>query len=147
MNRRKFFKYAGIGAGAATIGGAVFYTTSTLKNLVTHILTEDLKGMQVTEQDIERFANDAAQINPWGYSDVKVKFIAAYGKIDWKWLNLPYKYKYQQYRADIVGRFLLSTNFFREGMDEQKKIVYSGTIYTPYNFPCYNPFSNMYYKS
>lgn len=147
MERRKFFKYLGIGAGAVAVGGTLFYTTSKLKNLVKGILTEDLSGMPVTAEDIERFAEDASKMNPWGYNDVKVKFIAAYDKIDWRWLNLPYKYKYEQYRADIVGRFLLSTNFFREGMDESKKIKYSGIIYTPYNFPCYNPFSSTYYKS
>lgn len=147
MERRKFFKYLGIGAGTVAVGGALFYTTSTLKRMVKGILTEDLDGLLVSEHDIDRFASDAAQINPWGYSDVKVKFIAAYDKVDWRWLPLPYKYKYEQYRADIVGRFLLSTNFFREGMDESKKITYSGMIYTPYNFPCYNPFSSNYYKS
>jgi hypothetical protein len=147
MERRKFFKYLGIGTGAVAVGGVLFYTNSTLKNLIVNVLTEDLSGMKVSEADIEKFANETSNSNPWGYSNMKIKFISAYSKVDFKWLQLPYKTKYVQYRADIVGRFLLSTNFFRNNMDESKEIIYSGMVYTPYNFPCYNPFSNLYYKS
>lgn len=45
---------------------------------------------------------------------------------------------------DMVQDYLLSTDFFRNRMDEQKPLKYLG-LYNPYKTPCANPFSNLYY--
>lgn len=147
MQRRSFLKYAGITGAATAALGVGFYYTSTLHGIIVNILESDLKDLKIEKDAIAKFAKDATDLNPWGYSTTKIKFIAAYSKIDFKMLPLPYKYKYKQYRADIVGRFLLSTNFFHNKMDETKEIKYMGAVHTPYNYTCYNPFSNMYYPS
>lgn len=147
MNRRAFVRNLSIGMGVVSTLGIGFYYKSKFQSLLENILKKDLKGLKVNEKDIESFSKEASLQNPWGYSNVKIKFIALYDTVDYKYIPLPYKQKYYQYRADIVGRFLLSTNFFTNKMDESKDIIYAGIVYTPYNAPCYNPFSNLYYPS
>ena len=58
--------------------------------------------------------------------------------------TLPYTVNYNAYRNKIVLIFLLSTNFFVNRMDESKP-VYFTSVYDPYQIPCSNPFSNLFY--
>ena len=37
----------------------------------------------------------------------------------------PYKYKYNQYKANIIGDFLLSTDYFMNQMDNTKPLSYT----------------------
>jgi hypothetical protein len=47
--------------------------------------------------------------------------------------------------TELVQKYLLSTDFFLNKMDESKPVKYLGVVYTPYAKPCFNPFSSLYY--
>jgi len=145
-NRRQFIKLSIAGVATAGVAYVGIKAVTPFQKMIAEVLSADLKELKINSEDIIKFSSKAAETNPWGYSGTKVKFIALYHYLDKKWLPLPYKYKYVQYRADIVGRFLLSTDFFKNKMDESKPINYLGTIYSPYNTTCSNPFTASYYK-
>jgi hypothetical protein len=44
----------------------------------------------------------------------------------------------------ITQEYLLSTDFFRNKMDESRIVKYIG-FYNPYQMPCTNPFSSTFY--
>jgi len=48
--------------------------------------------------------------------------------------------KLHNFEERIITKFLLSTNFFREGADETKPVTYL-SYYDPYKMPCQNPFA------
>ncbi len=146
-NRRNFIKLSIAATALAPVAYLGYQAMLPFQKTIQNILIKDLAGLKVKSEDIDKFAAQAAQENPWGFSGSKVKFISFYNSIHNQWLPLPFKYKYEQYRADIVGRFLLSTDFFINKMNESKDITYIGIIYSPYKTPCSNPFSAAYYPS
>lgn len=145
--RRQFLKLSFSALALSGLSTLFLQPKSRLQKLIEDILSNDLKGMKVQFADIEIFAQKTAETNPWVFDSYKWKFIYLNNLIETKWLPLPYKYKYTQYRAEIVGRFLLSTNFFKNKMDETEPILYEGVIYSPYQMPCGSPFSVNYYKN
>jgi hypothetical protein len=146
MERRKFIKLGVLsGSVSAALFGGYLWVYPSFKQLIIRILEKDLDGLKVKSFDIERFAEDASKLNPWDFNTAKIYFIALCTKFGF--VNLPYMYKFHQYRADIVARFLLSTDFFRNGMKEDVDIQYGGVVYTPYRQPCGNPFSHLYYPA
>jgi|GEM_PF-6628337 len=63
-----------------------------------------------------------------------------------RWLPLSLRQKYRQKRAEVVGNFLLSTNFFHNHMNEQLEIKYNGYVYEMYKYACTNPLSEFQYR-
>ena len=113
---------------------------------IASILLEDLKGLLVETDDIIKFSNDAAKTNPWQLDKTQQKVLGLYDSRFFRKMPLPYKKKYDLWRNQIVGTFLLSTDFFTNKMDEKKPVVYSGRIWGPYSMSCMNPFSALFYK-
>ena len=144
-SRRKFLKLTAAGALALGAGYVGLKTFSPFRKVIVDILYADLKGLKIKQGDIEKFADEAAMQNPWKFNAKKQKLMAMYGPI--KWMPLPFKKEYKIYRDDVVSRFLLSSNFFTNKMDESKEISYTGVIWGPYSTPCMNPFSSMFYKA
>ncbi len=143
--RRKFLKTSLIGllgvGGAASLG---YLAMPGYEKILQTILENDLSKLKVKPGAIEQFVAAAIKENTFGHSYAKKEMIRIYNYIANSWLPLPYKYKYDQYRADIVCKFLLSSDFFIHKMDESREISYL-RIYNPYKFPCGNPFSNLFY--
>lgn len=46
----------------------------------------------------------------------------------------------------LVSSYLLSTDFFANGMDERNTVRYVG-LYNPYTRPCTHPFSHVHYPA
>lgn len=145
IGRRNFIKYS-ILAGAGIVGASSIGYLSIPKydSILKKILINDLSGLILKPDAIDRFVADAINENTFGHSFAKKEMMRVYHYIANSRIPLPFKYKYEQYRADIVGKFLLSTDFFYNKMDETKQITYL-RIYNPYKFPCGNPFSNLFY--
>ncbi len=92
-----------------------------------HFLSLDKEGVKTFVADYMRNADYLLQ----------TKIRTAY------FLNLPgEQFKYWD---ELTDTYLLSTDFFRNKMDESKLVTYTGTIYNPYKTPCSHPFSNLYY--
>jgi hypothetical protein len=146
LKRRKFLKILFLGGGGALVAfGFFFLRLPKNEKLISSILQHDLKDLKISDQDIATYASDAARLNVFKYTNSKWKFLAVYTQLTPFWPALPWMPKYFQFRAEIVGNFLLSTGYFWNKMNETETVRYSGRIYTPYNYPCGNPFSNLFY--
>lgn len=145
ISRRKFIILLFLATGAALT--AAFFITP-FNNVIIKILKSDLSHLNVDDTLFEKFVTEAQQNNHWKkkfFDAKKQMFVRAYYILDSLYLPLPYKYKYRQYRSEIVGDFLLSTDFFLNKMNPEKKVTYLA-LYNPYKRPCSNPFSNLYYQ-
>lgn len=140
MKRRNFLKVAGAGTVLAATG---FWSIRSFQSGIKTIIVQDTQGLNLKEEEIDKFLADAKKEMFWKQHDFTKKgFILAH-----TWLGsayLPYRVKYSQYRSKIVGTFLLSTDYFSNKMDPEKTIQYVA-FYNPYKRPCSSPFSNLYY--
>lgn len=146
INRRRFIKYSFIGTSAVSAGYLGYKAASPLEKSIKNILIADLAGLKVKLVDINAYAKEIADKNDIGLTFIKIQLIWIYNALPAKGWPLPFKKRYLQLRADVVGNFLLSTNFFFNKMDEEQEIKYSGVIYKPYESSCVNPFSGLFYK-
>ncbi len=147
MKRRKFIRFVTLGAVTGAGAVATFTLLEAFESTISAVLKKDLNKLNISENSIRQYAHDAALHNPYKFSFAKIKMIQLYGRLESIGLNgLPYFSKYLQYRSDIVGNFLLSTDFFWSKLKEGDKISYDGNIFSPYHYPCGNPFSNRYYS-
>lgn len=143
MQRRKFLKYILAGAAVSFTGIAVLPGFDlVLKNMV----EKDTKKLKIQSGAIDTFLKDAQEQNSWGiFSPAKKQFIRAHYLLSNPLFKLPYHNKYTEYRSQVTGKFLLSTSFFRNKMNEKETVVYLA-LYDPYARPCGHPFSNLYYS-
>jgi len=146
ISRRKFILIALLAIGAASIASFIYLD---FDKILFKILKNDLSYLKVKDDQIEKFIKEARNQNHWKrkYFDWKKQLFMRFGyMIDSIWQTFPYAYKYRQYKSEIVGDFLLSTDFFLNEMDENQQINYIG-LYNPYKRACSNPFSNLYYPA
>lgn len=110
---------------------------------VKSMIMRSIEGMNISEDTVDQFLADARRERFFRQYDLSKKgFIVAH-----TWLMsdyLPYKLKYTQYCSQIVGTFLLSTDYFSNRMQHGENVEYTG-FYNPYKRPCSSPFSNVYY--
>lgn len=146
-NRRKFILNGLAALGVITIGHQGYKALSPFENTVANLLNEDLWFLKITQKDIDQFASDLEKTNALGFGLPQKTIIKLYANSYLKNVPLPYMNRYIVYRNEIVGRFLLSTDFFLNKMDESKPVKYMGKIWSPYTTPCMHPFSSMYYTT
>lgn len=141
MERRKFLTIVGAGSMLAAVGGTL--GLASFNTSVKTMIMRSIEGMDISEETVDQFLADARRERFFRQFDLSKKgFIVAH-----TWLMsdyLPYKLKYTQYCSQIVGTFLLSTDYFSNRMQHGAKIEYTG-FYNPYKRPCSSPFSNIYY--
>lgn len=141
MKRRTFIK---IGIGLALAGIAAYFFTS-FTGAVRKMIANDTDMLQRDPDSIDQFISDATKEQFFNtFSRVKKILIAMHTYTGPLSALLPYRNKYIQYRGQITGQYLLSTNFFVNGMDSSKDVKYTG-FFNPYRQPCSNPFSTIYY--
>ena len=142
MERRKFLGILTLGA-IGTIVGVV--ALPDFEKIVKEILTTDTKKLLIEKGAIEKYLVDAKNRNIYKrFGFGKKEFIRGHYFINNSIFTLPYYTKYSRYRSEIVGSFLLSTDFFINKMTVEKEVKYL-SFYDPYKRPCNNPFSNVYY--
>ncbi len=144
ISRRRFLGYLGIGF-VAGISGYVLYND--FERILFKILKKDLHQLSFDDSLIHTFIKDARENQHWEkkFFDWKRQYFLRFGSfMDSMSIPYPYKYKYNQYKANIIGDFLLSTDYFMNQMDNTKPLSYIG-LYNPYKRACSNPFSNLYY--
>ena len=144
MTRRKF-----IGLLIFTAIGILilFFAFLPFEQVVRRILKNDAGHLKNSDEAIDQFIRDAKANGYFNGFDRRKKWlIRVYDRLPYGWLPLPFSVKYKEYRSNIVGDFLLSTDFFLNSMDEQGIITYIG-YYEPYRRPCSSPFSNLYYTT
>lgn len=147
MKRRTAIKLGILSVIAVGATAATYSMFRSFDSLIFSVLQSDLKDLKLHEADLRKYAQEAASLNPFNFSPSKVKLISLYNELQRIGIKTgPYYNKYIQYRSEIVGNFLLSTDFFWSRLNVNDEIKYSGRIFTPYDYPCGNPFSNRYYS-
>lgn len=142
MKRRKFLGILSLGTAGAVIGVTAL---PDFNKIVKRIIEQDTKELNIEEGAIGKYLKDAHERKIFDkYNFAKKEFIRIHYFLDAPMVPMPYRSKYTQYRSEIVGHFLLSTNFFFNKMDTTKAIKYE-SIYDPYFRPCSHPFSNLFY--
>lgn len=138
MIRRKFLKLACLGTAVAAVPAYGFIATSTKEAAVGLILNE-LSYLKVDRKEVEQFVEDFHE-EYHGKSKNKL-----YTQLQTKALHLVKARAEGSEMVDLLAhRFLASTDFFRNKMDLNKPVKYTG-LYHPYKAPCANPFSAIYY--
>ena len=132
MNRRFFLKLTGAGAALVALPAMGIAYISYNKAATGFILNE-LDYLKLEVSGVEQFVQDYAK----GKSDNYLLKIRGLYMLD----SSASKSKLVE---ELVKDYLLSTDFFRNRMDESKTIKYTG-LYDPYKSPCANPFSAVYY--
>lgn len=144
MKRRNFLGILSIGAvGAAAVGAIAL---PDFEKTVSTILSYDTKDLKISEGTIEIYVKEAQAkgiFNDLGFS--KREFIRINHLLGSPSF-FPYRNKYEQYRSEIVGHFLLSTDFFSNKMNTDRTVKYV-SFYDPYFRPCSHPFSNLFYTA
>lgn len=109
------------------------------------MLQKDTAQLKLNKSSIEKFMKDANKEQFWvKFSRGKKILIVAFTYVGIFKSMLPFYNKYIQYRGQITGHFLLSTDFFMQKMDPNQQVQYT-QFYNPYRQACYNPFSTHYY--
>ncbi len=143
FSRRKFIITA-----IVIIAGifVVFFAALPFEYVVLRILKKDLKRLNISDQMFELFVTEAKKNGYFSSFNFQKKWlIRIYDSLAVNGSSLPYSGRYREYRSQLVGDFLLSTDFFLNDMDEDREIEYIG-FYDPYLRPCSNPFSNLFYS-
>lgn len=132
MNRRSFLMLAGAGTALIAIPGLSYMSVSYAEAARGLILNE-LDYLKLDEAGINQFVQDYTTDKTDNY---RIKIRSLY------LINA----KADQYQVvdELVKDYLLSTDFFRNKMNERKAVKYQG-LYNPYKMPCANPFSSIYY--
>lgn len=142
MKRRNFIKVI-TGFSVLSLGSYVLLPS--FEKVVKKIIESSSDKLRINKNHINTFITEAENEKYWNqFSTAKKEFIRLQHFFDNRMISLPYGNKYLQYQNEIVGRFLLSTDFFQHKMDQSRDINYIG-FYNPYKSPCSNPFTNIYY--
>lgn len=142
MKRRTFIK-AGVALGVVSMGS--YFALPRFRDAVLKILKQDTGKLIMLSGAYEQFVAEATREQFWVSFSLSKKVLIilhTYGGI----LRsvLPLANKYQNYRGQIVGRFLLSTDYFTNKMNSTERVTYIA-FYNPYKQPCSSPFSTIFY--
>lgn len=136
-----------LAAGAAVVG-VMTYTGITAKPeaIVVSILQRRLGYLKVADGTFQKFAVEYIH-----YKEKEAKRLQMLALFAWPlrvvtpYSLLPQGHALRRLENDVVGRFLLATDFFQNGADEQRGLQYIG-FFDPLERPCSNPvmrFANM----
>lgn len=146
MKRRNFIWLLTAGAAGAAAGGYVFFEK--FEDLARKIIIKDTSSLTISTEEIDKYLVASRKnknlVNGLPFSNQQLLKWHYY--LDNPLFSLPYNTKYKIDRSRIVGDFLLSTDFFTNKMDIKRPVKYI-EVYDPYQRPCSNPFSNLFYPN
>jgi hypothetical protein len=136
ISRRRFL-ISGVATMTAAVAGWAYLQEFTYHNLIISVLHRKLSYLELDESSLGKFAADFA--GDYGTLGHKGQLLA---------LSRPVLPLVDSLAADevtrfedrVVSKFLLSTDFFRNGADETRPVKYVA-YYNPYNVACGNPFA------
>ena len=136
MLRRKFLILFGLGTASMIALPSVGLISSSFKQSAVGLIMNELRFLKIDRQGVEQFVDDYySEFNYGLVYEIKVKCYHV----------LEVKSDRSSLVADLSNHYLLSTDFFRNKMNESLEVKYTG-LYNPYKTPCSNPFSNIYYS-
>jgi hypothetical protein len=135
MQRRKFLTLLGFGVTSAVVLPTVGFASVTAKEAAVHIIMGEFSYLALEKQGVEQFVDDYLAYDTFTPRlDLKLKSYHLLG----------IKSNRSSVINSITNKYLLSTDFFMNKMNESKAVKYLG-FYNPHKSPCANPFSYIYY--
>jgi hypothetical protein len=134
MHRRKFLKIAGVSTTAVVALPAGWYAATSVQEAAAGIITREFGYLKLDPKGVARFVDDYLKDPMSQYTPAKVKMYYA----------TQTGAKQSTLVADLTRKYLLSSDYFINKMDEDKTVQYLG-FYNPYRSPCANPFSSLHY--
>jgi hypothetical protein len=136
MRRRNFLKLAGFGTAALALPAFVAYSAS-IEHAMAGIIINELHFLKLNREGVNQFVADHCKLSDdLKQATMKMKVKAYYFlKVD---------AERSKFVRTLTDKYLISTDFFRNRMDESKEVNYVG-LYNPHKTPCSNPFSAIYY--
>jgi hypothetical protein len=134
MRRRNFLKIAGAGTVAVAALPVGWYATTSVQEAVAGIITREFSYLKLDPKGVARFVEDYLQDPMSGYTHKELKASYALRAVADRSTMV----------ADLTRRYLLSSDYFLNKMDENRTVQYLG-LYNPYRSPCANPFSSLHY--
>lgn len=143
MERRKFLKIAGVGVAAVAVIPVIGYTALPFNDIAVNIILRECESLKIARIEAEKFVEDFyAQVfkgrDNKSILEFKLKLKSYY------FANI--NSEQSEMVHSLVRNFLLSSDFFRNKMDESKPVKYV-YLYDPYKLACANPFSNIFYPA
>ena len=135
MRRREFLALTGIGAAFMAIPGVGYLSTS-VENATASIILREYHYLRLDIEGVELFVEDYLRKYRNTTLEIKLKtcHLLDLGSDDSKFVE------------DLTHKYLYSTDFFLNKMDESKPVLFVGS-YDPYLSPCANPFAHNQYPS
>ncbi len=124
------------GAGTALVViPSLSYMAISYEKAAKGLILNELDYLKLDEKGVNQFVRDYTKDQSANYQ-IKIRSLYLI------------QAKADQYKVvdDLVKDYLLSTDFFRNKMNESKIVKYQG-LYDPYKTPCANPFSFIYYPT
>jgi hypothetical protein len=134
MRRRNFLKIAGAGTAAVAALPAGWYVATSVPEAAAGIITREFSYLKLDPKGVARFVDDYLKDPLSGYTPAKIKAYYA----------LRTGSDASMMVADLTRKYLLSSDYFTNKMDENRTVQYLG-FYNPYRSPCANPFSSLHY--
>jgi hypothetical protein len=134
MRRRNFLKIAGVGTAALAALPAGWYVATSVQEAAAGIITREFSYLKLDPKGVAQFVDDYLKDPLSQYTPAKVKAYYA----------LRRGADESAMVADLTRKYLLSSDYFMNKMDEHKTVQYLG-FYNPYRSPCANPFSSLHY--
>ncbi|MEO5883788.1 MAG: hypothetical protein ABIQ06_15330 [Caldimonas sp.] len=141
LRRRRFLLIgAGTAVSLATAFGVLRWYRGDPKSVILAILERRVGFLQVDHASFQRFAVDYLESRKEYERELALMAL----------FSLPYRYvtpyvvlkqghSLRRLEANVVSRYLLSTDFFEHGADESRPVAYI-EFHDPYRIACRNPF-------
>lgn len=140
LSRRKFLAL-GLAAGAVPLYALYAWRWGDPTDVIVAILERRVGYLRVEPATFRDFAKDYASFQKRHEHEFAVltdislllRFFSPY-----RWLAQGHAFR--RLEDNVVSSYLLSTDFFANGADEQRAVAYI-SFYDPYVRPCSNPFN------
>ncbi len=136
MHRRKFLALSGLATAMASLPG-VGYVATSAKGAAVSIIYRQLHYLNLDREGVEKFVDEHLYLElPSTTLELKLRTADLLG------IKASQSYTVN----NLTELYLLSSDFFRNKMDESKPVKFVA-YYNPFKIPCANPFSALYYPS
>ncbi len=119
---------------AVAVLPAGWYAATSVQEAVAGIITREFGYLKLDPEGVARFVDDYLKDPMSGYTHKELKASYALQAVADR----------SKMVADLTRRYLLSSDYFINKMDEGRTVQYLG-FYNPYRSPCANPFSSLHY--
>lgn len=145
FGRRKLLLGGALGAGAAAAlysGGWWYFKVREPDptDIILAVLRKHTARLIVRDEDLVAFAEAIRERHTHSATLAWMGMLGpVYRRLDIFHLTREMRGKMRRFEDEVVGEFLLSTDFFYRGADETRELRYLG-VFDPYERQCMNPF-------